>query len=227
MFGKLLSRLGVASSTQSIARAAHGPYRNAAVDRIYTMLFCDAPGAFAPADGATPAAWQSMLFTDSPDAAAVRALADDAHAESRVRALAFGRLRAMGEAVAPKTLLGVVVEVPLEGGLDTLAAYVDGSVRYINRTGRLSIFEGGVEAIAPAARALLEASRAVVARIGPWDKPRLPPPTAGNIRLSFIVSDGLYFGEGPMSVMEREPLAGPVIERAGALLQRVVAMAIQ
>ena len=71
---------------------------------------------------------------------------------------------------------------------------------------------------------LFAASEHIVSRIGPWDKPRLGPPNPGNVRLSFLVSDGLYFGEGPMAVMQREPLAGPVIQEATELLLATVAV---
>ena len=54
---------------------------------------------------------------------------------------------------------------------------------------------------------------------------RLPPPGRDRVRLSFLVSDGLYFGDGEMAVMSREALGGPVIARAGELLQLVVAAA--
>jgi hypothetical protein len=41
----------------------------------------------------------------------------------------------------------------------------------------------------------------VIAQIGPWDQPRKPPPITGNVRLTFLVTDGLYFGEGPINVL--------------------------
>lgn len=46
-----------------------------------------------------------------------------------MRLLAFNWLRRHGHTVPPRCLLGVVLEVPLEGSLDVLAAYLDGSVR--------------------------------------------------------------------------------------------------
>ncbi|EAQ76287.1 hypothetical protein WH5701_15811 [Synechococcus sp. WH 5701] len=52
---------------------------------------------------------------------------------------------------------------------------------------------------------------------------RRAPPEDDNIRLTFLVSDGLYFGEGPMTVMQREPLAAPILQTATELLQAVVA----
>jgi len=39
------------------------------------------------------------------------------------------------------TVHGVILDVPLAGGLDTLAAYVDGTARYINHSGRTIIWE--------------------------------------------------------------------------------------
>jgi hypothetical protein len=70
---------------------------------------------------------------------------------------------------------------------------------------------------------LFSASQPVVNAIGPWKGVRRSPPQRGNIRLTFLASDGLYFGEGPMSVMQREAMAAPVIQKATELLQGVVA----
>ena len=70
--------------------------------------------------------------------------------------------------------------------------------------------------------AVIDASKPIVAVIGPWDKDRLKAPRKGNIRMSFLVSDGLYFGEGPMGQMQREQMAAPLIEAAVALLQKLV-----
>lgn len=201
------------------------PYRQPETNRIYNLLFCDDLEAFRPAPGASPAPWQQVLYRTPGDADRVRALADDADQEGRVRALALHWLRAQGLPVPAGILLGVVVEVPLERGLDVLAAFSDGGVRYLNQTGKLAVVEGGTPATAPIVARLLQASRALVSQIGPWEKPRLAPPKEGRIRLTFLVSDGLYFGEGPMAAMQQDPLAGPVIQQAIALLQAVVDVA--
>ena len=150
------------------------------------------------------------------------ALAADQTQEGRVRYLAFQRLRLSGQTVPQRQLLGVVVEVPLSGGLDTLAAYTDGGVRYINQSGKMLIAES-VPLFQPLVARLFEASQLVVSRIGPWNEARREPPRAGRVRLTFLVSDGLYFGEGLLSAMQQEPLAAPVIQRATELLQAVVA----
>lgn len=189
--------------------ARYAPYRDPAANDVYHLLFCDDAAAFAPAHGTYESAQQA------------RGIAQDAGAESRVRMLAYNWLHAHGDAVASKELLGVIVEVGLDDGNDTLAAYLDGGVRYLNHTGRMTLVEGPLPALTPAVDALFAASRNVVARIGPWDKARLPPVERGNVRLTFLVADGLYFGEGPHAVLERDGMAGPVLAAATALLVAV------
>lgn len=226
MLRKLLAFVGIGVAGSAAANTAghFAPYPQAATNQVYNLLFCDEPTAFRPRPGETPAPWQEVLFGEPVVAQSVATLAADATAEGRVRALAYNWLRANGHSVSPKQLLGVVVEVPLDSGLDVLAVFSEGGVRYINQSGKLAVFEG-VPSLQPAVSALLEASEAVVARTGPWDQPRLPPPGRGKIRLTFLVSDGLYFGEGPMPAMQREPLAGPIIQQATELLQLVVGAA--
>jgi hypothetical protein len=201
----------------------YAPYANAATDALYNLIFCDDPAAFSPAAGQAPTDWQRTLFAEPPNAAALRALADDATQEGRVRYIACATLRALGQPVPAKLLCGVVVEVPLDSGLDVLAAFPEGGVRYLNQTGHSTVFEG-VDALGPLVQALFAVSQPVVERIGPWEQARRPPPAAGNVRLNFLASEGLCFGEGGMAVMQRDALAGPVIQRATALLQAVVSM---
>lgn len=193
------------------------PYPDDAANQLYALLFCDRPELFVNLGKAWP-----TLFAPAADEAALRAIAGDAEIEARVRALAYGRLRQLGKSVPAKQLLGAVIEVPLDAGLDVLAAYAEGGVRYINASGKISIFEGDAHPVLNEGRALLAASQTVVNQIGPWDQPRLPPPKAGNVRMSFIVSDGLYFGEGVFETLERDALGGPVLQAATKLLGAVV-----
>jgi hypothetical protein len=118
----------------------------------------------------------------------------------------------------------VIVEVPQDGGLDTLAAFTDGSMRYLNQSGRMAVVEGEVATLKPTLTALFAAAQTVVNTIGPWAKSRLPPPPKGNLRLTFLVSDGLYFGEGAMNDLIRDPMAGPVFQRAEQLLLQLTQM---
>ena len=222
MLRKLLATIGLASSATAIAAPPYAPYPSEAANAIYNLLFCDSVAAFLAKPGETPVPWQAALASVPPNVEGLRALADDRQQEGRVRYLAYQQLRSLGQAVPPRQLLGVIVEVPLAGGLDALAAYSEGGVRYVNQSGKIAVIEG-VHTFAPIVHGLFAASLPVVNAIGPWKEARRAPPQRGNIRLTFLVSDGLYFGEGPMSVMQREAMAAPVIQKATELLQAVVA----
>ena len=179
-----------------------------------------------PSAAPPPAPWQLVLSSNPPDVRGLVALADDSKQEGRIRYLAYTRLRVIGEKVPAKHLLGVIAEMPVPGGLDTLAAYSEGGVRYINHTSKLAFFEG-VLTLRPYVENLFAVAEPLVSRIGPWQEARRPPPKAGRARLTFLVSDGLYFGEGPMGAMERDAMAGPVLQKAVVLLQAAVAMAVK
>ena len=228
MLRKFLAAIGLGAVAAGNAGASppYAPYSESAANDIYNLLFCDSPSAFLPSAGRAPVPWQVILSSDPPNISALVSLADDSAQEGRTRYLAYTRLRALGQAVPAKRLLGVIVEMPLAGGLDTLAAYSEGGVRYINHTSKLAFFEH-VPSLQPHVQRLFAASESVVTRIGPWQEPRRPPPKAGQVRLTFLVSDGLYFGEGPMATMQRDATAGPVIQKASGLLQAAVALAVK
>jgi len=199
----------------------HRAYKRDDLDLIYNLLFCDNAELLRPKSG-TPTGALATLLAKAPRIEDLRELAEDDTAESRLRAAAFHRLRAAKVDVPRGLLLGVIVEVPLDDGLDVLAAFADGRMRYINQSGKLAVFESTPAAMAVKQAALLDASAAAIRRIGPWPKPRLPPPRRGSVRLSFLVSDGLYFGEGPMTTLSNDELGGPVLSAATALLQAIV-----
>jgi hypothetical protein len=204
----------------------YSPYPEADINIFYNLLFCDDLSLFhRDRSSETENVW-SFLLAGQADEKSLLAIAEDEDQESRIRMLAFNRLRLAGYAVSPKILLGLIVEVPLEQGLDVLAAYADGSVRYIHQSGKVVVFEGNPTAVTPVALDLISSSQTLVNQIGPWTKKRLPPPVPGNVRMSFLVSDGLYFGEGPFAVLHNDSSGGPILAKAEVLLQIVVNTAI-
>jgi hypothetical protein len=224
MLSKILPLFGGGRSGKPGKRPAtagppYTPYGREASDRLYNLLFCDDPAAFAPGGDETPSYWQSVLFEEPVDPQAVAKLARDPSADGRVRALAcLGLRRNKLQMVPPRQLMGVIVEAALAGGLDVLAAYSDGAVRCIDPAGKPAVFERA-EGLQPAVGRLLMASHAITEHIGPWGQGRRPPPAEGHVRLSFLMSDGLYLGEGPLAGMLRDPVAGPTFQRAGELMQ--------
>jgi hypothetical protein len=228
MINKLLTALGIGLVAGTAAQVveSYTPYKESHVDFLYNLLFCDDISLFkndaaAKADGS----W-TTLFAEKPDASALEKIASSSEEESRVRALAYNRLRAAGRAVPSRVLLGVVVEVPMERGLDTLAAYSDGRVRYLNQSGKVAIFEGGVPEVESLAKELVAASQGLLSTIGPWKGKRLPPPRGNIVRITFVVSDGLYFGQGPFQALQQDAIGGPVLAKAAQLLKVAVDAAL-
>lgn len=227
MFKKLIKALGLQSESPVGAKPPYRPYGDSAASDIYNLIFCDDPDSFHAREGEEPTPWQTTLFGEPPNAKSIRKLADDKEAEGRFRYLACNRLRLLGEKVEKGILFGVIVEVPMTEGLDTLAAFSEGGVRYINHSGTIVVKEGPVGDIDEVVKQLMEASQKVVHQIGPWNRDRLPPPSYGRIRMSFLVSDGLYFGDGPTADMQTDPISRPVMDQATALMLKVTKLAMR
>lgn len=195
------------------------PYQSEQLNAIYEFLFCDNLAYFettCSSPGEQP--WKT-LFSKNPDENALLAIADDESAESRIRNLAAVKLAATGSALRPKlALYGVVIEVGMEHGLDTLAAFADGTARYLNYAENAIVWETATDTSNELIGALWQHSVNVVNKIGPWDKARLAPPGAGTVRLSFLVSGQLYFGQGPINQFFSDPMAGPVLSAATQLM---------
>ena len=190
------------------------PYKQDELNLVYQLMFCD-----DTRQGAGDAE-QATLFGAAPDARVVQTIGEDPAEESRVRLLAWHWLRAAGQPVASRELLGVVVEVPLAEGLDVLAAYADGSVRYINHTGRVAVFEGSPEDVVQHGKLLVHAALPLAAQSTP--KSRAAPPKLGNVRLSLLAADGLHVRDGTFGDIDRDQVAAPVLKQAQRLLDAVV-----
>jgi hypothetical protein len=201
----------------------YSAYSDSSADYVYKLLFCDWPADLKEQHGERPVQWQITLFSEPANLPGLQFLAAVVSQEGRVRCLAYSRLRQLGPTVQPRQLLGVIIEVPLSGGLDVLAAYSEGGVRHLEQSGKLALFEG-VDSLLPLVRNFFVASSAVVEQIGATDKPRRRPPSGYNVFVSVLVSDGLYFGEGPMFAMQRDPLSGAVIQSGVELLRASVAL---
>ncbi|MBC7771558.1 MAG: hypothetical protein H7210_03585 [Pyrinomonadaceae bacterium] len=146
--------------------------------------------------------------------------------ESRHYLQAWHFLRAAGTpapADKAKVLLGVVIEVPLNGGLDLLAAYPGGSARFYSHAGGGVVWDHPNASLDPAIDTLLTEASRILKVIGPWEKPRPPAPPAGAIRVNVLSAAGLHFGEGPFAALARDALAGPAIDAATDLMQQLMA----
>lgn len=195
------------------------PYQNPSLNGLYDMLFCDNMEPYQANNSAPDVQPWATLFSETPEEAQLLQTANDTACESRVRLLAALRLKGFSSEKPKPALLGTVVEVAMEEGLDVVAAYSDGTARYLNHSGRAIVWESPTEESNQLIQNILHHSIEVVNRIGPWDGARMAPPDKGMVRLSFLVSGQLYFGQGPMDVFFKDPMAGPVLNATLQLMQ--------
>jgi hypothetical protein len=146
--------------------------------------------------------------------------------ESRHYLQAWFGLRELGQAPPPgqaKHVYGVVVDVPVEDGLDTLAAYEDGTARYINFRGAVIIWEAPDAQLKDPIEKLLSTARTLAKLIGPWEGPR-PPMAPGMARISLLTPSGLHFGQAPFEALMGDSMAAPLISAATELMQALIAL---
>lgn len=123
--------------------------------------------------------------------------------ETRTTLWVWSALRELGEhpdAGSAKEVLGAVVEVPMRGAYDTLAAYRDGSARYLNFSGAAIFWDARDETLAILSRAFIAASVSV----GSQAKPRIDVslPRQGT-QLTLLTRSGPYVvTEVPPNVMK-------------------------
>jgi hypothetical protein len=203
-----------------------------AFDEIRDVLFGDAPlelwGASQP--GFEQARAAQARRDRAATIAALQSVNQTQGLEARQYLQAWHFLRELGvkpDAAQAKEVLGVVLEVHLGAGLDTLAAYADHSARYINQSGKLIVWEADEPQMSTLIDALLEAGQHIAEVIGPSKEPRRGPPPKGHVRLNMLTRSGLHFGEGPFSEFSKDPMAAPTINAGTSLLTALVTRAGQ
>jgi hypothetical protein len=171
-----------------------GPYKDTATNLIYNLLFCDNIELFK-ANTQTPYTYPfDILFSETSTIADYQKIIGDTNSDPRLKVLTYNRQLSQGHKPEKKELLGVIIEVGLDDGLDVLASFSDGTARYINQTGKMIIWETTDEGSNKLTLDLFSKSQEILKQIGPWDKPRRSHPTKGVARITFLVSDGPYFG---------------------------------
>ena len=142
---------------------------------------------------------------------------------------AWHLLRSVGiapDASIADEVLGVVAEVALDGGHDVLAAYADGSVRFLHHQGGGSIFEPPApEAVATAAAAWLAVATEDAAQVAPWPGDGSHPAPPGESRFVLLTRGGHRAVAGDDAAMAASSVASQLLGAGAALLQAVVAVA--
>jgi len=202
------------------SKSSDNPYKDISTNLIYNLLFCDNLDLYKE-NAVKPYSYPfDILFSETSTITDLQKIIDDKNLESREKILAYNIQIARGHKPNKKELLGVIIEIGLDSGLDVLASYNDGRARYINQTGKMMIWEKTEDEQANKLISdLFAKSQEIVDRIGVWDKPRRPHPTKGVVRITFLVSDGICFGEGPIDVLFNDALANPALLSGTELLR--------
>jgi hypothetical protein len=198
---------------------------------LYDTLFGDVPLAQSQWNGASTFDEVRALLErkDKPRAQQrLQELLADARLESRQHLQAWHFLRELDVqpgAAEARQVLGVVLEVALENGNDTLAAYRDGSARLSSHSGKQLVWESRDPQVDAIVDQLLGAGQPLAENIPPWTEPRRAPPTNGSVRVSVLTPSGLHFGEGPFAALARDPLASPIITTGAKLMGALISRA--
>lgn len=217
LFGFFKKSSAPKQTTQTLT---DNPYKDSSANFIYNLLFCDNLDLYRP-NAQPPYSYPfDVLFAETSTATDLQKIIDDTNADPRIKVLAYNKQRSTGHKPNKKELLAVIVEVGLDDGLDVLASFNNGTARYINQTGKILVWETTTVTKAnQLTQELFAKSQQILNQIGPWDKLRKPHPAKGNTRISFLVSDGLYFGEAPTDVLFSDQLASPALTTATQLMQ--------
>lgn len=198
----------------------HHPYRDELADRLYNLMFCDDLELARREPEPLSGPWR-VLMGAPPRSSALQTIAAAEGADSRARALAASMLRGRGASIVRPCTLGVIVEVALPEGLELLAAYADGVVRYLDASGEAIMFDGAPLSAQALARAMVGHGAAFCERRNAWPGPRLPPPRSGELRITILATDGLHFIEGSFAALQADADIAAIIGRATRLLRKL------
>jgi hypothetical protein len=182
-----------------------------------------------------PAPWSSFVqarahLADGDQDLAIRAWSQVANpifgVESRQVLQAWHALRSVGIVPDPSIadeVLGIVAEVALDGGHDVLAAYADGSVRFLHHLGGASIFEPPTPLeIAQPAASWLATAAAVAPEVAPWPGEGAHAAAPGETRFALLTRAGHRAVAGDDATMAASPVASRLLGAGAALLQAIV-----
>lgn len=146
----------------------------------------------------------------------LRGVLDRPNIETRIQLWAWSALRELGiqpDATAAAEVLGVVVEVPMQEAWDTLAAYQDGSARYLNYSGAAIFWDRPDETITALCHALSRAAATAGAQATPRLSVALPQ---SGMQLTLLTRSGNYVITDPpeSSIKVAAVLMNELIQRA-------------
>lgn len=177
-------------------------------DPIRLMLFADQPmkkivasAQLGNGDGPFERIAEASKLVDEgkkPEAITrLRSVLEMPELETRLQLWVWSCLRQLGEKPDSKAayeVLGVVLEMPLEAGCDTLAAYVDGTARYLNFSGAAIFWDRADVEIKGLCQAMVDSTIPVSGRASPRTNLSLPKRMA---QVTLLTRSGNYVITAP------------------------------
>lgn len=139
--------------------------------------------------------------------------------EARLRLWAWHNLRQLGKYPSTdlaRQVLGVVIEVPIEDRLDVLAAYADGTARYINHQGGMIVWDREDETITPLVLSVIREAQPIGA---PQEERTDETVPTDQVRLSVLTPGGIHMWQG---VAAENPALTKVFAHMADLLRALV-----
>jgi hypothetical protein len=193
------------------------PYEKEVCNTIYNLLFCDSPQTLK--DKNPEGDWAEVV-SDFPDTERLKSIIESPHKESRLKMFAHKKLVEAGDPLQTNSVLGVIIEVAQEEGLDTLAVFSDHSIKYINHSEAMAILEPPHQ-LEPRATKVIKAAHALSKAMPECDEERMPPPPAGNARISILTDGSTRIGDGPMEALAKDRLGSPILLEGAKLLHEI------
>ncbi|MCY1018422.1 hypothetical protein [Pyxidicoccus sp. MSG2] len=128
-----------------------------------------------------------------------------------------------GPAVATR-VLGLVIEHARQGGPEILSAYWDGTARMLPASGDFRMYTEPAPFMVAEVRRWLRVCKPLAEGVEPLKGPRPPPPSGSRGRITVLTPGGLRTREAEWDALWEDALCGPVLEMAGALSERLVAV---
>jgi hypothetical protein len=154
----------------------------------------------------------------------LQAFAAQPDTELRARLWAWNALRDLGikPTVRAQDVQGVVLEIPAENAIDTLAVYADGHIRFVSYLGGIFNWEEDLhDDLVPLALAVIAAAQPFSGQSEPIDQ-HLPENPA-VVRASLLTYGGIYVVESSyVSAMRGSGTLAPILDAAAALITAIV-----
>jgi hypothetical protein len=187
------------------------PYRNNYSNTVYEQLFCDDTSLYKNELSIPFYPWD-VLFSPDTEVEDVKNICRDTEIESRPRLIGYNLLSKAGIDVKEKELLGIVIEIHQQNGLDVLSVYSDGTARYITQAGTIIVWETPTPASIELNTVLFKAGKSLGQITAPWYSLRKIFPEKGKVRVSLLMSNGLHTKEGEFLRMRNDKSSSAVIE---------------